>query len=555
MEDDSGVATTSGADKVAAASSRAVWTRCLAAPTLLVVCCVLLLASLLIGLLLFRLPSDYYISTPHAASAQPLSAVPAAAQRYLSASLCPVEDSIGYWIDDNSINLSWYVSLPSECRLYPFLHQLMQLPQPAGMGSWPGQTFIDSSDPKNAIVDPTAFMTGRLVLWITDSIDRHPLAETCSRLGNPHLWGLWRYPVAVSADYGLTVCHQPRNNLTLVHAQTFGLHPDNEQAAMQTLIDKHIPATLAQVLSPGNVSRPFHALFTSAPSFRSTPLAPPVHPCEFQPAVPDVLVVHSCRWDELEPEVVPSSPQHAAFAWWMKRFETQMLIPTLYAYSQQYRLWQHDFIMQLIVKQHNDSRNVSDAEVNEAYQRSREQLFTLQPHSIDHDTAVTLLAPNPYSHPIEADSDVDLRRKREASKSPVAGCPDEPFIVIRNCAPPRADLSSFHERETTRAIINAATRAVSRQYGIRLLDMSRMLDGIQNRPNFMWDFIHWNARPWLQTFNVLLNMYKQHLVDRSNTAATQAPITAHQHRKPYSSVMDWLSLADALNDSSPFTTR
>jgi len=496
-----------GAEKAGTERDCPTLARCSPARSLMVL--LLLILSIVAGLPLARFSSDYAFPLSTNALPPTLPAQPSAA------ALCAVEESEGYWTDDDEHNMSWYVSLPGECRIFPFLHHLLQLPQPPQMALWPKQ--ISASDSPQAdnvarhqwsppheraaqggAVDHSSFLHNRFILWITDSIDRHPLGELCSRLGpGPAVFAIHKYPVHVSEHYGLTLCHQPNINITFAHAQTFGLQPDDPQAALKGLIDEHIPQTLGQALLAHNISRASHLQR------------------EVQSALPDMLVVHTCRWDENQPAVAPSSPQNVAFAWYMKRFETLMLIPVLHAYSQHYRAWQHSFILKQIQKQSDNdtARTLSSAERSEMYERLRADLFSLHSEPADYNTMLTL-APNPHSHPIDTVRD-------ESRCGALTGCPDEPFVVVRNCAPPRADLTNFHEREATRKIINAAIRAVSRQYGLRLLDMDRMLEGVQARPNFMWDFIHWNARPWLQTLNVLINMLSQHVAAYPHTAADE----------------------------------
>ena len=442
-------------------------------------------------------------------------------------SLCRVEESLGYWLDDDSHDMSWYAPLPGQCHIYPFLHELMRLPQPEQISPWPEQTAVSTTAPLDPSgmeavdhwlprddaaltvttsgdsIDHSQFLRGRVIVWITDSIDRHPLGSVCPRLDESPVWAIHKYAPNVSEHYGLSLCHSPRINLTLIHAQTMGVHPDNELAAMQQLIEDHIPSTLVKALTAEKLT--FNQVTSfSAAALSSSLTSVPVHPCLVQPLVPDVLVVHSCLWDSPEPVMAAAWPQDVAIAWWMKRFEMTMLIPTLNAYSQQYRQWQHRFLLQQL-----NSSSQHTPELSEAYNRLRVQLFTLPFQSTDNNPTLTL-APSPHSHPINLQSDVDDDMDRV--ESPMLGCPSEPLIVIRNCSPPRSDETDLFQRETTRALINTATRAVSQHYNLRLLDMARMFDGIQPRPNFMHDAVHWNARPWLQTFNLLLNMYKQHLL-------------------------------------------
>ena len=434
---------------------------------------------------------------------------------------CWVEDGVGYW--NTTAPLHWYVHPPSECALYPFIAIFLQILSPPQFPPWPARDsvptalrwlpFTVSPSPSDSGLPTThvEFLRSRYFLWLSDSVDRLALEWFCvlnnsTNIGPPnpyyfvdskfhpeqHFWQYTEMPQV--GRQGLRACYIAALNLSLFHAQTFGvLWDDTSPQSAIDMLNQRIPAYVqlaALKLGHPGVDRVHVSNSSWNVQLCNPAMLCSVLICEENP-IPDVIVLHSCAWDWDWEALNSDNSDQLVFSLWMKAFEMRMLIPSLERYSHKYRAWQWQFLKHTLNESLTGSAHGGDSDM----QLLRERLFVTVPNPSDSFSP----APCPRTHTFPS----------KTIDTPPA-CHNEPLFVFRTCPPLRDDADRTVRRHVARTRINRAIYVLAHHYGIRVLDLNTMLDGSQSSPGIMYDYIHWGANPTYQGLNVLFNMYRQH---------------------------------------------
>ena len=460
--------------------------------------CALLLLLLLLLLLCTAIVASF-IAIHRQLTRAPLASL---SNRQLA---CPVEDSAGFW--DISGNPYWFISLPGECVIYPFVAELLRLPTPPQMPPWPvvGQpttagAWLPSPAHRVTPTQPAAaaaavtvaaaassdlspwlhFLQDRYVLWLSDSIDRMPIEYFCTInnssflvppanyvsvhpfFNSTHSFYPYDDNVWAGGRQGVRVCQLSTLRLLLVHVQLFGVF---SVGWASRILQQSMPIYLGRAANRTGWSRVL--------------------------GTPDVVVVHSCAWD-WDTAVMQDHKTDWAVSMWSRAFEVEQLIPALTLHSANYRRWQELFVQQAASVEANSTapRDVNVIHTHYFGEHKENKLNMYE------------LAPTPVTHPLPLPRSVPQQAEARVT---------EPMFVLRTCPPMRGDAEGLLPRRQAILRVNRGIRMLAGRYGVRVLDVATMFDGLHDRPEgVMRDAVHYLPNPTYQSLNVLFNMYRQH---------------------------------------------